>query len=112
MPAVSVPRPTIYQYTHTKNDSWKPTKSSIGNMKGLIVFLRLDRKSRAFAANDVTEGVPAGMVIDEIKDDGEPIANTPAVVSKRLGAKKTKQQCAPKAKQKAKVRIEEIFDCG
>ena len=81
-------------------------------MKGLIVFLRLDRNSCVFAANDMTEGVPAGMVIDEIKDDGETIVNTPAVVSERLGARKTKQQRAPKAKQKAEVRLEEIFDCG
>ena len=81
-------------------------------MKGLIVFSRLDRNLRVFAANDVTEGVPTGMVIDEIKDDGETIANTPAVVSKRLGARKTKQQRARKAKQKTEVRLEEIFDCG
>ena len=47
--------------------------------------------ARAFAANEVTEGAPAGMVIDEIKDDGETIANTSAVVHKRVGARRTKQ---------------------
>jgi hypothetical protein len=52
------------------------------------------------------------MVIDEIKEDGETFTNTPAVVPKRLGAKKTKQQRARKAKQKAEVRLEETFDCG
>ena len=46
--------------------------------------------ARAFAANEVTEGVPAGMVIDEIKDDGETIANTSAVVHKRVSARRTK----------------------
>ena len=45
--------------------------------------------ARAFAANEVTEGAPAGMVSDEIKDDGETIANTSAVVPKRVGARKT-----------------------
>ena len=80
-------------------------------MRGLIVFSGLDRKSRSFAANDVTEGVPTGMIIDEIKD-GETISNTPAVVSETLCARKPKQQRARKAKQKTEVRLEEIFDCG
>ncbi|KAF8126797.1 hypothetical protein EV363DRAFT_1452822 [Boletus edulis] len=48
-----------------------------------------------------TEGVPAGMVIDQIKDDEETVANTPAVVPKRLPTKKTKQQRTRIAKQKA-----------
>jgi hypothetical protein len=67
---------------------------------------------RAFAVNAVTEGVPAGMDIDEIKDDGETIANTTVVVPRRLGVRKTKQQRARKAKQKAEVRLEETFVCG
>jgi hypothetical protein len=83
-------------------------------MKRSIVCWRLEKKSiaRAFAANEVTEGVPTGMVIDEIEDDGETIANTPVVMPKRVGARKTKQQRARKAKQKVEVRFDETFDCG
>lgn len=64
-------------------------------------------QARAFAASDIMEGVPAGMVIDEIKDDGEIIANTPAVVPKRLPMKKTKQQVTRMAKQRAEVHLED-----
>ena len=64
------------------------------------------------SVNGVTGGVPAGMVIDEIKDDGETITNIPAVAPKRLDARKTKQQRARKAKQKAEVRSKETIGCG
>lgn len=64
-------------------------------------------QARVFAANDVSGDVPTGMIIDEIKDDGETILNTQAVVPKRLPERKTKQQRARMAKQKAEVRFKD-----
>lgn len=61
-------------------------------------------QAREFAADDAMEGVPAGMVVDEIKDDGEMKVDTPAVVPKKPPTKKSKQQRTRIAKQKAEVR--------
>lgn len=63
-------------------------------------------EARAFAAN-ISEGVPTGMTIDEIKDDGQPNANTPAVIPKRLPERKTKQERARIAKQRVEVRFQD-----
>ncbi|KAG2129180.1 P60-like protein [Suillus bovinus] len=46
-------------------------------------------------ATDVTEGLPLGMILDEIPaDDGETIVQHDAVVPKKISARKTKQQRA------------------
>ena len=88
-------------------EAYKVEKRRQEEIDRLLESRKKIEQARAFATNAVTFGVPAGMVIDEIKDDGEPIANTPAVVPKRLPAKKTKQQRTRMAKQKVEVRLED-----
>ncbi|KAF9231246.1 P60-like protein [Melanogaster broomeanus] len=52
----------------------------------------------------VVEGVPAGMVVDEIQDEEEAVITTDAVVSRKQPARKTKQQRARMAKQRGEKR--------
>jgi nucleolar protein 53 len=59
-------------------------------------------QARAFAANDVTEGVPRGMVVDEINDE-EVVTTVDMAVSTKRPMRKTKQQRARMEKQRAEV---------
>ena len=118
VPAVSVPHPgasynpPVQAHEELLMEAYKIEQRRQEDADRLLEARKKIEGARAFAANEVMEGVPAGMVIDEIKDDGETIAHTPAVVPKRVGARKTKQQRARKAKQKEEVRFDETFDCG
>ena len=118
VPAVSVPHPgasynpPVQAHEELLMEAYRVEQRRQEEADRLLEAREKIESARAFAANDVTEGIPAGMVIDEIKDDGVAIADTPPVVSKRLGTRKTKQQRARKAKQKAEVRFKETFDSG
>ncbi|KAI9567611.1 P60-like protein [Boletus coccyginus] len=107
VPAVSVPHPgasynpPVQAHEELLMEAYKVEKRRQEEADRLLESRKKIEQARAFAANAVTEGVPTGMVIDEIKDDKETIVNTPAVVPKRLPAKKTKQQRTRMAKQKA-----------
>lgn len=113
VPAVSVPHPgasynpPVQAHEALLMEAYKIEQRRQEEVDRLREAQQKIEQARAFAANDITEGIPAGMVIDEIKDDGETITNTPAVVPKRLPTKKTKQQITRMAKQKAEVRLED-----
>lgn len=112
MPAVSVPHPgtsynpPVQAHEELLMEAYKIEQRRQEEADRLREAQQKIEQARAFAANNTTEGVPAGMVIDDIKDAGETIANTPAVVPKRLPMRKTKQQIARRVKQKAEVRLE------
>lgn len=111
VPAVSVPHPgasynpPVQAHEELLMEAYKVEQRKQEEADRLSEARKMIEEARTFAVADVTEGVPAGMVIDEIQDDGEPTPNTPAVVPKRPPVKKTKQQRARIAKQKAEVRL-------
>ncbi|KAH0831325.1 P60-like protein [Lanmaoa asiatica] len=107
VPAVSVPHPgasynpPVQAHEALLMEAYKVEQHRQEEAERILEAQKKIEQARTFAANDVTEGIPAGMIIDEIKDDGEAITNTLAVVPKRLPARKTKQQFTRMAKQKA-----------
>ncbi|KAN0094429.1 Ribosome biogenesis protein Nop53/GLTSCR2 [Tylopilus felleus] len=107
VPAVSVPHPgasynpPVQAHEELLMEAYKVEQRKQEEADRLSEARKMIEEARTFAVADVTEGVPAGMVIDEIQDDGELTPNTPAVVPKRPPVKKTKQQRARIAKQKA-----------
>lgn len=111
VPAVSVPHPgasynpPVQAHEELLMEAYKMEQRRQEEADRLLEARKKIEQAQAFAANDATEGIPAGMVIDEIQDDGEMDTNTPAVVPKRLPARKTKQQRARMVKQKAEVRL-------
>lgn len=112
MPAVSIPHagasynPPVQAHEELLMEAYKAEQRRQDEADRLRESQKKIEQARAFTQNDVVDGVPAGMIIDEIKDDGETVANTPIVVPKRLPPRKTKQQRARMAKQKAEVRFE------
>jgi len=86
-------------------ETYKVEKQRQEEVDRLLESRKKVKQARTFATNAITEDVPAAMVIEEIKDDGEMIANIPTIVPKRLPARKTKQQCARMAKQKAGIHL-------
>ncbi|KAF8126791.1 P60-like protein [Boletus edulis] len=107
VPAVPVPHPgasynpPVHAHEELLMNAYKVEQRKQDEADRLLEARKKIEGACAFAADSNTEGVPAGMVIDQIKDDEETVANTPAVVPKRLPTKKTKQQRTRMAKQKA-----------
>ncbi|KAF8551848.1 P60-like protein [Imleria badia] len=107
VPAVSVPHPgasynpPVQAHEELLMEAYKAERRRQQEADRLLEARKKIEQALTFDASDAAEGVAVGMVIDEIKDDGETITNTPTVVPKRLPAKKTKQQRARMAKQKA-----------
>jgi len=105
VPAVSVPHPgasynpPVQAHEELLMEAYKVEQRKQEEADRLLEAREKMDRARAFAVHAVTEGVPAGMVVDEIKDVGETIAHTTVVVLRRLGVRKTKQQRARKAKQ-------------
>ena len=104
VPAVSVPHPgasynpPVQAHEELLMETYKVEQRRQEKADRLLEARQKIERAHEFAANDVTEGVPAGMVIDEIKDDGVAIAITPAVVSKRLGARKNQTTACSQGK--------------
>lgn len=111
VPAVSIPppgasyNPPVQAHEALLMEAYKIEQRRQEEADRLRETQKKIEQARAFAARDVTEGVPAGMVIDEIKDDGETIINADAVVPKRLPTRKTRQQLTRIAKQRAEVHL-------
>jgi nucleolar protein 53 len=87
VPVVSVPHPgasynpPVQAHEELLVEAYKVEQRRQEEADRLLEAREKINRARAFAVNAVTEGVPAGMDIDEIKDDGETIANTTVIVS-------------------------------
>ena len=110
MPAVVVPHagasynPPVQAHEELLMEAYQVAQRRQDEADRLLDAQKKIEQAREFAVNDVLEGVPAGMVVDEVKDDAEMALDILAVVPKRVPAKKTKQQRARMARQKAEVR--------
>lgn len=117
VPAVSVPHPgasynpPVQVHEELLMEAYKVGQRRQEEVDRLLEARKKIEEARTFATDDVMEGVPTGMVIDEIEDDEETTINAPAVVPKKPPAKKTKQQRARMAKQRAEVRVGNVLLC-
>ncbi|KIJ64905.1 hypothetical protein HYDPIDRAFT_181653 [Hydnomerulius pinastri MD-312] len=106
VPAVSVPHqgasynPPVQAHEELIMEAYQIEQRRQEEAAKLAEF-RKQIESARIAANNIIEGVPVGMMIDEIIDDGEVPASTDAVIPKKPPARKTKQQRARMARQRA-----------
>jgi len=107
VPAVSAPHPgasynpPVQAHGELLMEAYEVERRRQEEADRLLEAKKKIEQACAFAVDDAMEGVPTGMIVDEIKDDGEMRVDTPAVVAKRAQTKKSKQQRARIAKQKA-----------
>ncbi|KIK91165.1 hypothetical protein PAXRUDRAFT_643726 [Paxillus rubicundulus Ve08.2h10] len=112
VPAVSVPHqgasynPPVLAHQELLMEAYKAEQRRQEESAKLAAFRKKIEQARAFAANDVTEGVPGGMVVDEINEE-EALTTVDMVVSTKRPARKTKQQRARMEKQRAERALAE-----
>ncbi|KIJ16577.1 hypothetical protein PAXINDRAFT_30674, partial [Paxillus involutus ATCC 200175] len=109
VPAVSVPHqgasynPPVLAHEELLMEAYKAEQRRQEESAKLAALRKKIEQARAFAANDVTEGVPRGMVVDEINDE-EVVTTVDMAVSTKRPMRKTKQQRARMEKQRAEKR--------
>ncbi|KAF9225057.1 P60-like protein [Gyrodon lividus] len=109
VPAVSVPHqgasynPPVRAHEELLLEVYKVEQRRQEEADKLARLQKKIEQARAFAASDVTEDVPVGMVVDEIMDE-ELATMTDVAVSRKPAPRKTKQQRARMEKQRAEKR--------
>ncbi|KAH7883124.1 P60-like protein [Phlebopus sp. FC_14] len=107
VPAVSIPHqgtsynPPVQAHEELVLEAYKVEKRREEEAHKLAEYRRRIEQAWKNVINDVPQGVAPGMVIDLTGDDQEPVTTSVAVVSEKPPARKTKQQRARLARQRA-----------